>query len=472
MSSRAYPFDTRVLIDGVEAYGGGPESPQGTPTILDGLSFTWGRQTNIDQPDVGTCTFTIRKELRGSTEITSMLDLINVDSSVEVWVDVLDDAGTVTESLLVWAGSVVSTSGQAVGYTSVTVTVTAAEPAASLADETIGDIPWPVQSVETRVARILELAQTDTAPITVDPTLTDYQLTYRDVDAQAVLPLLQDIAQSVGAVLWSAADADHGAYLWLEDPSNRASLRQFLIDASTGLVTITNNVPESGLVSAADVGLDVQWAQDKTQAINSVDVTWQRQGVDTDGLPTVSEITETITQPGAKIIRKLSIGTELVNALDAGSLASRLFALVGSTAGWKASGLTIDTRVLEIDRPDFTYADRLQVVRHLLDGKARLGRPLTLVDLPEWAPGGTESSVYVEGGTYTINSGRWSLELAVSAPTGQGRSATFADFAGSGVKVSDFDPSITIGDAHGVAGPYTFAPGLGGGLFGDQAFGA
>lgn len=480
MAFRDYPYETRVVIDGLEAYLGGPESITGRPTILEPLQFPWGRESNVDQPDVGTCSFTIRQELRQVDEPTPMLDIIGEDSSVEVWVDVLDvsdptvprDGKPVLDSLLVWAGSVVTADAGAAGDYAVEVQVTATEPAASLADETIGDQPWPVQSAGTRVARIAELAQTDTAPITVDPTLAGVRLTARDVDAQNVLPLLQDVAQSVGGVLWSAADPDAGAYLWLEDPSNRASLRQFLNDATSGLVTITNNVPASSLVTAADLLRDpVRWRKDKTQAINSVDVTWQQQGIDDNGLPTATARTETITQPGAKIIRKLSIETELVEQVDAVSLASHVFALSGSTGGWSASGLTIDTTALEFDLDEFEWGDRLAVINLLLDGRARLGRPLTLIDLPGWTPGGSQASVYVEGGTYSLASGRWTLELNVSSATGQGRSATFADFAGTGVRVRDFDPSIKIRDAWGVSGPDAVSDGFGVGQFGVQAFG-
>jgi hypothetical protein len=150
-----YPISTRVVIDGVQAYDDGDSFLAGLPTIVDGLSFTWGRQTNVDQPDPGTCTFTLHEELFGT--VTPMLDAINVDQSVKVWVDITQPDSTVT-SVLTWAGTVTEVNGAAVGYSAFQVAVTAADAAAPLADETIKDAPWIVQPVQTRVNRILQLA--------------------------------------------------------------------------------------------------------------------------------------------------------------------------------------------------------------------------------------------------------------------------------------------------------------------------
>lgn len=472
---RDYPIRTRVLIEGVTAYAGGEDSAAGTPTILDGLSFTWGRTTNVDQPDAGTCSFVMHEELGGAS-VTPMLDVIDVDQSVEIWADIdipaTDTDPPTTESHLVWAGTVVSADGQAFGYSAFEVTVTAADATAPLADETIGDQPWPVQTLQTRVNRILQLAKTDTAPILIDPSLTGYQLTYRDVDAQPVLELLQDIAQSVGGVLWVATDADAGIYMWIEDSSNRAAMRQFVIDPDTGIVTIEQVGNPAALFSAGDLLRDpIHWTKDKTQAINSVDVGWQQQGIDSDGLPTTDDKTVTITAGTPKIIRKLSIGTELISELDATSLASKLLALVGGLKSWMASGLSIDTTVLRRDLPSIDYQQRLQTIIGLLDGKERLGRALTLIDLPEWTPGGATTSVYLEGGTYSLTDGRWTLDLNVSAASGQGKSATWADFVGTGVTWAAFDPSILWRDAWGVAGPIALLTGFGGAGFGVEGFG-
>jgi hypothetical protein len=464
-----YPISTRVVIDGVQAYDDGDSFLAGLPTIVDGLSFTWGRQTNVDQPDPGTCTFTLHEELFGT--VTPMLDAINVDQSVKVWVDITQPDSTVT-SVLTWAGTVTEVNGAAVGYSAFQVAVTAADAAAPLADETIKDAPWIVQPVQTRVNRILQLANTDTAPITIDPSVASYSLTWREVDAEPVLALLQDIAQSVGGVLWVTTRNDGTTYMWIEDPSSRPSSRKFVINGTTGVVTIQDDVPATAQVTSIDVLRDpIQWTRSKSQAINSVDVTWQQQGIDDTGKPTATATTTTITQPSTKIFRKLSIDTELISSLDASDLASRMLALMGGTRGWMATNVAIDSTILEFDLTPTEYASRLGMIQTLLDGESRVGCPLTLIDIPSWAPGGPMASIYIEGGTYTLTGQRWTFELNVSSSTGAGQSATFADFAGTGAKWSDFDPSIRFQDAYGVAGPNSITAGFGAGQFGVQAFG-
>jgi hypothetical protein len=107
------------------------------------------------------------------------------------------------------------------------VRVTAAGFTADLQNRTIGGEPWTVESVDERAHRILELAG---LPITIDiaDTLDVILLSYRDVDAQGATGLLTEIATSVDGVLWPAVHQTIGAYLVLEDPSQRASLLQLV----------------------------------------------------------------------------------------------------------------------------------------------------------------------------------------------------------------------------------------------------
>lgn len=475
---RDYPIHTRVLIKGVQAPDTDADLIAGKPTILDGLQFVWGRTTSVDQPDPGTCQFVMHVQLDGTEPATPMLDVIKSGDKVEVWCDFdypTGDGTTTTLTRLCWSGFVVSAQGQTLGSNAFQVNVSAADPAAPLANETIGDTPWAVQTVQTRANRILQLSQTDTTPILVADTVADTDLTWRDVDAQPVLGLLQDVAQSVGGVLWVAADATRGTYLWMEDPSGRLALRKFVIDPTTGQVTIGSNPLDIAQFPANDLLNDPpQWTQDETQAINSVDVTWQEQGaIDPDtGQPTITEKTVTVTDGAPDIVSKLSVGTELTSQLDAEQLAIRLLAMAGGTDGWTGSGISIDTTVLTRDLAGWDYLDRLTRITNLLDGVGRLGQPLTLTGMPGWTPGGDSTSMYVEGGTYTVTNRRWQLELVVSTSTGQGQSATFADFNDTDATVDDFQGAILVRDAAGVAGP-TGTTGTGFGLspFGVTGFG-
>lgn len=480
-----YPFTTRVLIGGVEAYRGGPDSITGTPTVLDELSFTWGRDTNVDQPEAGTCTFTLHVQLVGDNP-TPMADVIVEDAIVEIWVDVIypadDDLPADTDSLLVWSGTVAKVDGQPFGDSAYQVVVSAVDPSGPLADETIGDDPWPAEPLGERVTRILDRGElwqpsgtdplvTDTLPVSVDSSVAGVPVTWRDVDAQPMLGMLQDAAQSVGGVLWVVPDSQIGVFLWLEDPSNRPSLKQFMIDPVTNVVTIGDSSGPDTTMSARDLLRDVQWSRDKSQAINSVDVTWQDQTLDEDGNIQPTSRTITITKPGTSKgkIKKLTVDTELTSELQARLLAGRLLDLTGAAGGWQGSNLQIDTASLQMPNDQISDRDRVETFAWLLSGFMRPGLGMKIIGVPGWMPGTT--AVYVEGGTYTVSAGRWLFDLTVSAATAQGHSASAADFAGTTVTAADFGP-ITAAMARGVSGPgEIFGPGFGAGPFGATPFG-
>lgn len=372
----------------------------------------------------------------------------------------IEQVGPSEREVLVWAGQVTTLVGQAAGDHAFTTAVTASDLSAILANLKVGDEPWQVESVEDRAGRIMALVPTAPA-ITVDTGLQGTNVSYRDVDAQPPLSLLQDLAQTAGGVMWVTAHATLGVYLWMEDIDGRASVRRFVIADGTNTVSIEFRDGSAGkvaVISARDVLRDpVAWTQDVSQVITQVTVGWLEQLVDEDGLPTTEEHSE-ITQAEQAIVdrfglRDMSVSTELITAVDAGNLASRTLAQARNT-GWIASGVNLDTILLERDIPTVEYPRRLAVVLDLLDATRRIGAAITLTELPEWTPPGAVASVYVEGGTYTWSDHRWELELTVSPAAGQGESARWEDFAGTPARWSDFRTNrITWSDAFGTAGP-------------------
>lgn len=482
MASHDYPIATRVVVDGVQAPCLAADLAAGLPTVLDGLEFSWGRSSTVDQPDIGSAQFIIREQLVGT--VTPMLDVIKVGKTIQVWIDVTyPDASVIP--YMVWAGVVTTLSGQQVADRAIEIAVTASDSLSLLSDDTVGDEPWGVQTASYRIGQILGLTRVwdptppapapypDTSVIvsySVDSTISDWRLTRLDVDAQPALGLIQNIAQSIGGVLWVLTNGN-GVSLWIEDPSNRETVKQFVIDPDTGEVTIADTTGDSRELPACDVLRGVTWGQDKEQEINSVDVGWKLQVENTDGTLTTADRTVTVTEPDALIVRKLSVGTDLMDEIDARLLAARLIATSQATDEWTATGFTVDTRILEFDIDEAPYGHRLDTVVMLLDSTMRAGLGLTVSGTPVWAPGGESAPIFVEGGRYALDDGKWSLQLEVSSATGQGRSATFADFAGTGVRVMDFNRSITIADARGVAGPGSFGPGFGAGGFGVEPFG-
>lgn len=461
--AREYPITTHVRVNGVDAYCTPDDLGQGHGTILDELVFTWGRSTVVDQPEIGTCTFVIREQVNVGT--TPMGSLIEPGAKVAVWIEATAPDGREI-SMMVWSGAVVTATGQTAGDHAITVSITATETGAQLADKTIGDEPWAVEPAEARAQRILTLADTDTLPIRVDSTVGDILLSRLDVDSQPPLDLLHNIAQSVGGVLWSTSvtrvtSTGSTAYpqLWLEDTSRRPARQQFVIDPDTHQVSIEDTVTGAMMLSANDLLRDpVQWVRDKSALINSVDVSWLEQATDEDGQPTTIDRVTRETRPGADPIRTLSIDTELISELEADKLADRWLATMDPYVSWTASGLSLDTRLLKRDVDSDTaagidYAQRFSAVIDLLSPMERIGATIALANMPFWAP--QQGALYVEGGTYTVTDGQWMLDLNVSV--GNGESARFADFAGTQVRPADFGTIRAI-DCWGVAGPDTLPP--------------
>jgi len=218
----------------------------------------------------------------------------------------------------------------------------------------------------------------------------------------------------------------------------------------TRLIVIVQSDPDEGVnVSACDVLRDpVTWIQSVADIATRAYVSWKQQGVDEEGLPTTTDITEVeIDAPLEQRhgTRTVSISTELQSQADAQDVASRVLARTSSDA-WRAGGVTIDD-------DDLMPGDDTEMLLFLLDGTSRIGSPVVLTDMPEWAPGGTRTGTYLEGGTYSFTGGRWVLQLVVSsAGSGVGQSAQWDELDPSWTW-NEWDPSLTWNDLRGVAAP-------------------
>ena len=74
-----------------------------------------------------------------------------------------------------------------------------------------------------------------------------------------------------------------------------------------------------------------------------------------------------------------------------------------------------------------------------------------VTELPDWSPAGAELPVYLEGGQYHYDDGRWVLDLNVSSARGQGESVTWAELPPAWRWV-DVDPALTWAGVSGAAG--------------------
>lgn len=356
---------------------------------------------------------------------------------------------------LVFSGEVSDVSVKAAGNdVAIEYEVTAVDLGAQFENDSIGDEPWPRQTLAVRANRIRDLARLQ-VPLNIDPGLQPVNVSYRDVDNQPVLGLLQDLAQTAGGTLWTAVHATTGPYLWMEDPDTRAAVRQ--LHSEGGLIKITDSTRGVALLSARDILRDpVTWTQSVAEVVTTVDIGWLEQTTDPEtGQPSPTERTTTATDAAAVDVyglRRLSVSTELTSDADALMLAQRLLNQSRGT-DWKADGYTLDTGQIQDEISTVPESDRMQALMEMLDGTTRIGLAVTLIELPDYTPGGSsESSVYLEGGTYTFSDGAWILDLTISPSIGQGESAKWNELPSSW-RWQNLDPSITWADLYGVAAP-------------------
>lgn len=375
-----------------------------------------------------------------------------------IWVDnaeVYPPGGGTVRRVLTFSGEISDLSLSPAGDgVSTAIRATAMDFGAELGNKMIGDEPWPVQTLATRADRIAALAGiTSTPRIRIDDPLGPLQVSYRDIDAQAALGLLQDLAQTGGGVLWAATHAVTGPYLWIENPATRVAIRTLSLDG--GQIIITDATRGLSPVSACDLlESSASWRQDSADVITVAAVGWQEQGVDDDGQPAITERTVTVTDTDALAIygtRRLSVSTDLIAEVDATAMAHRLLAQARAVA-WRLDGLVMDTAIIPAASSSLSAKDRQVSFLTLLDGTSRMGLGLTLVDMPAYAPNGSTSAVYVEGGKYDYSDGFWSLALTTTPAFAQGSSATWADFAAQPEwQWSQWSPEIQWGDLFGVS---------------------
>jgi hypothetical protein len=329
------------------------------------------------------------------------------------------------------------------------VDVTAKDFTADLANNRIGDVPWAVEALGDRVNRILALAGTGVTAL-VDDSIYQTQVTYRDVDSQPAAGLVEELAASVAGVAWSAVHDPGGAYYWLEDPRNRTALYYLHLDAGTDQVEVipNPNAPESIKLTAHNVLEEpIRWDQDVADVATRVDVTWLEQGQDDKGKPTTTERHQvTVNGSLEKSLgqRGYSVSTQLVSAADAATVANALLA-AQHPYQWRLSGIT-----WAIHYEDALSREETVAALDLLDGSVRIGHSLSITELPAWVPISGAIVTFIEGGTYTFESGDWWLDLVASS-SGQGASVTWATVDPTWTW-TQFE-NLTWLDLIGVAGP-------------------
>lgn len=354
-------------------------------------------------------------------------------------------------TVLVFAGRITDLEAQwlrGLADGSLQVSATAKDFTADLANNRIGDVPWPVQPLGDRVARILTLAATGVTA-TVDASLAGTLVTYRDVDSQPAAGLIQELAQSVAGVAWSAVHEVSGPYYWIEDPRNRSALLVLVQNPSTGIVSVQRSAtaPDAIELTASNVLEDpIRWGQDVSDVATRADVTWNEQGVDDQGLPTTTERHVLVVDTDLEAAlgqRGMSVSTQLQADADAELVAATMLGRAGGTE-WRLSGVEWALKY----ETEMT-GDLITAALDLLDGTKRIGRPISVTNLPDWSPTGDLVGVYIEGGSYKFEDGDWDLTLTVSSAGQQGASIKW-DEADPAWRWEQMDPGISWSDLMGV----------------------
>jgi hypothetical protein len=384
------------------------------------------------------------------TRIWQDLDTFTVDN-----VKLLAPAAGTQRSGMVFTGRITDMAARFDESSAATlVDITAQDERAELDNRDVGDEPWLAERLDARFARIITKSG-QAITYQIDATPAPLQVSWRDVDRQGALTLLQELAISGDSVLWCATSMSTGPYLALESLAQRPA-RSGLSQGADGVVIIgpVTSIPGQVVLDACDLSREpVRWIQDVADVSTRLAVTWREQTLDDKGQPAptdrVASVQDNVLEQSLGT-RRIAVSTQLTTANDATVLASNILGRT-STPGWRISGLTWDA----LDA-DAMSSDQLTRMMTLLDGTTRNGAPVLVTNLPPWSPveGVTQVPLFVEGGTYTSHDGAWELDMITSAPTAAGKSCVWSDMPSTAHPVTiwawrDFDPGIRWVDLTG-----------------------
>jgi hypothetical protein len=334
-------------------------------------------------------------------------------------VDILAPAGSAARTVRVFSGRITDSQAEwDTGVGAAMIAVTAADITAELSNRDVGDEPWPAETLAARARRILSAAGRSDVTLYADPRPGGITVTRMDVDRQQVFPMLADLATSVDAVLWAATHATTGPYLWVEDMQHRTSVQTLALVG--GVVVIVTASAGGGLtISACDVDLDpVRWIQTNADLATRCVVDWQDQTGDPDPVQRTAQvvITDAEKPAGPYGVRRVQVTSQVTTEADATTVATGVVQRLFASAAWRVSGLTTHVE-------DDADTEHVTTALALLDGTTRIGAPIWLTDLPDWSPAPSDTIAgYLEGGTYQMTDGAWTLELVLSAGAGVGAS--------------------------------------------------
>lgn len=352
-------------------------------------------------------------------------------------------SGRITDVLATWDGTIDSE-----------IQVIAQDWRAELANRNVGDQPWASESLNARAQRIVQLSG-QPMTLNVDAGVANLPVSYRDVDRQPALDLLQQLANSCGGVLWAATHIVTGQFMNIEDVNTRPAALTLsdaggLVHVVVSATATANAMP----ITACDIDLEpVQFILDMTDTLSMIAVQWMDQTVNTEGKLAPTQRTVEVTSPetmAAIGARRMSVSTQLTQQTDATAQANQWLAR-SSTLAWRVEGLRWTTS------DDRLGPDDIATAMNLLDGIKRNGLPIALTDLPPWTDPMTGNqdavALYLEGGTYTYDAGSWVLVIKTSSATGSAIGDTSWNDLDADWLWTTFDPGVSWLDLYGVTYP-------------------
>jgi hypothetical protein len=365
--------------------------------------------------------------------------------------DLLAPAAGAAASAYVFSGRITDLTVSWDGSEALQCDVIAQDWLAELANRMVGDAPWLMEPLGTRAQRIITQSGQPVA-LAVDATAAAYSVTWRDVDRQPAATLLQQLATSAAGVLWTATHPVTGQVMWLEDPAQRPAALTLRTTPPVIVIpsaaALANALPISACLIEAD---PVRFVLDTVGTVSEVDLTWREQTLNDKGQPAPTDATVSVKDDElARTIgaRRLSVSTQLADGAQGAAVAD-VYMARSSVLAWQVEGLSWDT---------FGALDptAISALMRLLDGTRRVGLPIALTDLPEWATalvGGQSLALYVEGGEYRYDEGAWVVALTTTAAAGSAAGSYRWQDSDPSWAWDDFDPSVSWLDLHGVTYP-------------------
>lgn len=360
--------------DGVEIYDVNvsyrTEFPWDFTCLVDSVDIQHGRDDADTQPDAPAATFALdlpNGVFPGWPPLLDIGAVVSVDALTGDATESRRFIGRVTDLNLAWNDEGEDTpdagNGQmiATGFT------------ADVGRRVIGDVPWPQESDGTRAARILSAAGAGFNPALSDPGTV--KVLPLDVDAQAALDLLHELAESASGIVWENRAGD---VLYADAWHRRGTPVSLELDACQVDVSPTWRRTLEGLVNSVSIGYGPTPEEGEQARYRAVDG------------PSIGEY----GTYGA------SISTQLAARADAVKFANLLLARNAEPV-WLFVSLPLDIPGLTDDE----YESVLSLDMHSL---------ISLTGLPAIGQAPTSAVLWVEGWKEHIEYGVHDIEFSVS----------------------------------------------------------